>query len=214
MTTYDDIKEQYDIHANNLVEIAKKTTNESIEGNMYTHHMNFELYLPGLKRRQNLYIASLGHKYLLEIGFNAGHSSLVMVLSNPDSVIYAFDICEHSYVKPCLEYLRSKFGKSRIVLYEGNSLDMVPNTFMENKPTLFHIDGCHLYDVAVKDMENCYNLAENNDVIILDDTNIYYLDKLWYSYIYQNKIVQFQDPRLVNFVDMECRHQIGLVKKN
>ena len=77
-----------------------------------------------------------------------------------------------------MEYLHSKFGKSRIVLYEGNSLDTVPNTFMENKPTLFHIDGCHLYDVAVKDMENCYNLAENNDVIILDDTNIYYLDKL------------------------------------
>ena len=92
MSTYDDIEEQYNIHANNLVEIAKKTTNESIEGNMYTHHMNFELYLPGLKRRQNLYIASLGHKYLLEIGFNAGHSSLVMLLSNPDSVISAFDI--------------------------------------------------------------------------------------------------------------------------
>ena len=213
MSTYEKIENQYNMHADNLVKIAKQTTKNSIEGNMYTHHMNFELYSPGLKRRKNLYIASLGHKYLLEIGFNAGHSCLVMLLANPESVIYAFDICEHSYVKPCLEYLHSNFGKDRIILYEGNSLDTVPNIFLLNKPTLFHIDGCHLYDVAVKDMENCYNLAENNDTFILDDTNIYYLDQLWYSYINQNKIVQFEDTRLVDFAGDECRHQIGIVKK-
>lgn len=213
MTTYEDIEDQYNLHANNLVEISKNTTKDTIEGNMYTHHMNFELYLPALKRRKNLYIASLGHKYLLEIGFNAGHSCLVMLLANPESIIYAFDICEHSYVKPCLEYLHSNFGKHRIILHEGNSLNTVPNASFLNKPTLFHIDGCHLYNVACKDLENCYKIAENNDIFILDDTNIYYLDKLWNSYIHENKIIQFKDPRLVNFVDTECRHQIGIVKK-
>ena len=213
MSTYEEIETQYNIHADNLLEIAKNTTNGMIEGTMYIPHMNFNVYLPGLKYRNNLYIASLGHKYLLEIGFYAGHSCLVMLLANPESIIYVFDICEHSYMKPCLEYLHSKFGTHRIIFYEGNSLDTVPNTIFPNKPSLFHIDGCHLFDVAIQDFKNCYNIAKNNDILVLDDTNIYYLGKLWYNYIKDNKIVQFEDRRLVNFVGTECRQQIGIVKK-
>ena len=213
MSTYESIEDEYNIHANKLVQIAKETSEGTIEGNVFTHHLSFDLYFPGLKRRKNIYTASLGHKFILEIGFNAGHSCLVMLLSNPESVVYAFDICEHLYVKPCLEYLHSVFGTHRIILYEGNSLDIIPITILPNKPTLFHIDGSHLYEFAAKDLENCYNIAEDGDVFILDDTNIIYLEHLWSSYINANKLVQFKDERLIGFENTDCRHQIGIVRK-
>lgn len=36
---------------------------------------------------------------VIEIGFNAGHSSLLMLAAHPKLQIVAFDLCEHSYTR-------------------------------------------------------------------------------------------------------------------
>ena len=36
----------------------------------------------------------------MEIGFNAGHSSFLYLISNPNSKITVFDLCEHKYTLP------------------------------------------------------------------------------------------------------------------
>jgi hypothetical protein len=210
MTTYEDIQSIYELHANKLVDIVKHT-NEPIEGNVFTHHKNYDIYLPGLKRRKNLFTISKDKDVILEIGFNAGHSCLVFLLANPNAIIYAFDICEHSYVKLCLEYLQNIFGKDRLTLIEGDSTKTI-FTPLDKHPVLYHIDGCHLPDIAKLDLENCYNLAQVGDVIILDDTNIYYLQGLWNEYIESNKLDRLYHKDFIYFEYMECRHEIGIKK--
>lgn len=46
---------------------------------------------------------------VIEIGFNAGHSSLLMLAAHPTLHVVAFDLCEHSYTRQFTELLMSKW---------------------------------------------------------------------------------------------------------
>lgn len=64
-------------------------------------------------------------KNVLEIGFNSGFSTLLMLMTNPNVNITCVDLGEHSYRQPCLEWLLTQFP-NRIQYFEGDSREILP----------------------------------------------------------------------------------------
>ena len=57
---------------------------------------------------------------VMEIGFNSGFSTLLMLISNTNMHITCFDLGEHSYTLPCYEKIKETFG-DRISIVIGDS---------------------------------------------------------------------------------------------
>ena len=109
---------------------------------------------------------------IMEIGFNAGHSS-ELFLSNSNAYVYSFDLGEHfhQYLKYGKKYINTTYPNRHTLIF-GDSNKTVPK-FAENntniKFDLIFIDGGHDYDVAYNDLINCRKLANENTFIIMDD---------------------------------------------
>lgn len=119
-----------------------------------------------------LKLLSAGKKKILEIGFNAGHSSETFLSLSPDSRVTSFDIGEHQYCHISKDYIDKKFpGRHNLIL--GDSTETIPD-FVKHRPNekfdLIFIDGGHTYDVARSDIENCKALATESTLVIIDDT--------------------------------------------
>jgi hypothetical protein len=107
---------------------------------------------------------------IAEIGFNAGHSCVCLLVLFPESKITVFDLCEHTYTEECFNLLNTLFP-NRIKLIKGDSTQTVP-LFNTNDYDLVHIDGGHFEDVPFKDLNNTYNhLLSDTGYIIYDDTH-------------------------------------------
>jgi hypothetical protein len=178
-----------------------------VEGNCFYKHQNINEKIDSLIYKQMNHF-SLGKisSSILEIGFNAGHSSLLYLLSNSYSTITAFDLCYHPYVIPCFEYLKKEFP-NRINLYIGNSNSTVPE-YHKNNPTktfdLIHIDGGHEKNIANKDFFNCFKIASN--IIIWDDTHLTDLNNLFNTYVSLNLIEE-----MYLYKTYEYEHRIGRI---
>src|SRR3990170_5871255 len=126
---------------------------ERVEGNFicdisptnYTIHQN-------LAKIKNLQVLSRGKTKICEIGVNAGHSLLIMLLENPTAHYLLFDLNNHRYTVPCLNYLKESFPSATLNLIVGDSVKTVPQylcDFPDELHTfdLCHIDGGHTLDV-------------------------------------------------------------------
>jgi len=105
-------------------------------------------------------------KKIMEIGFNAGHSSEVF-LNHTRAHVTSFDLGEHSYVSHAKEYIDAYYP-NRHTLVIGDSTTTVPkcNDIFD----VIFIDGGHDYDVASADLQNCRRLAHKDTIVIMDDT--------------------------------------------
>jgi len=106
---------------------------------------------------------------ILQIGFNAGHSTLAMLRLCPNIQIVSVDLGEHGYTKPCNEYISNLFpGQHTLII--GNSLEVLPK-LTDQVFDVFFIDGGHAYETAFKDLENCRAIAQRGGAacVILDD---------------------------------------------
>jgi predicted O-methyltransferase YrrM len=119
-------------------------------------------------------------KNVMEIGFNSGFSTLLMLLTNPNICISCFDLGEHKYTMPCYEKLKETFG-DRINITIGDSTKTLHN--VNDNYDLIHIDGGHSTEVANSDIINSYRLSKQGTILIMDDYDFGNLHTLWDSYI-------------------------------
>lgn len=165
--------------------------NNMVEGNYFTYDGLIET----VKYKQaNLYHCGFNADLnICEIGFNAGCSSLLILLSRKNiksTNLLIFDIGEHNYVKPCLNYIKNKFENNETIInyIEGNSIITLPE-YITNNPTsiksfdLIHIDGGHSIECITNDMKNADLLLKINGIIIIDDTNVNWINEIVNKYI-------------------------------
>ena len=93
-------------------------------------------------KREYLRKAIKNSKIALEIGFNAGHSSAIMLASNPNLKLVTIDICTNPYVEKCAQHLSSIF-KDRFSFYKGSSQQILKNKKPSVDFDFIHVDGGH-----------------------------------------------------------------------
>ena len=165
--------------------------NNMIEGNYFT----FNSTRDNVKYKQaNLYYCGFNADLnICEIGFNTGFSSLLILLSRKNiksTNLLIFDIEEHNYVKPCINYIKNKFENNETIInyIEGNSIITLPE-YISNNPLsigsfdLIHIDGGHSIECITNDMKNANLLLKINGIIIIDDTNLNWINEIVNKYI-------------------------------
>jgi predicted O-methyltransferase YrrM len=158
---------------------------EKLEGNIFMLHHTTDytnVYENKAKNISNL-VLNKHIKNVMEIGFNAGFSALLMLLTNPYLKLTCFDLGEHKYARPCFEKIQETFGAERINITFGDST----KTLIDVHETydLIHIDGGHEVAVASSDIENAYRLAKEKTILIMDDYNFWWLGPVWNKYIIQ-----------------------------
>lgn len=188
-------------YKNNLYKLNEiaLSTGEFIEGNIFypAHLTQFqEPHAEFLGKRRTLSLASNVFNNVLEIGFNAGHSALLLLTLNPNLKLTCVDICVHKYTPLCFQYLHSVFG-DRVRLVEGNSLQAFPS--IQNLDNnfdydFFIIDGGHGVDVAEIDLFNVINFGRAGSIILFDDTTYPELRTLIDMYLITGQIISIADP--------------------
>jgi hypothetical protein len=175
-------------HVMALEEIIKKT-GETPEGNSFYYHESFVRCDEQIFKRANLFWAgSQCKRRLLEIGFNAGHSAMLLLLSalitSATPIDFTvFDLGEHAYFRPCMDYIKKSFPHVNVEVIEGNSRQTVPTYLSSNSHKngtydVVHIDGGHDYDTALNDIGHTMDFVAIGGLMVIDDTNIDYIDRM------------------------------------
>lgn len=194
-------------HFSNLLEIVIKS-GEPLEGDCIYEHLTTNRKVELIPKQENIF--SIGKQFgnkIIEIGFNAGHSALLFLLSNPEAYLWCFDICYHSYTRPCFQYLYDNF-EGRLSLFSGNSINTFPefaSRHEKEKFDIIHIDGSCDINIANIDFFTSLNLIRNEGFIIWNDRGVEDLGKLWNGYINSGHVLP------LNF--LETDHKIGYVLK-
>jgi hypothetical protein len=152
-----------------------------LEGNIYNFGPDMTYTPEYYVKQQNIILCAtnLNVKKVLEIGFNSGFSTLLMLLSNPNIHITCVDINIHPYTVPCYNIIKEYFG-DRVNLIIGDSTLVVPT--IKDTFDLIHIDGAHDTAIAEKDIINSIALCNDNCILIMDDTDMDDLNILWSKY--------------------------------
>jgi predicted O-methyltransferase YrrM len=160
---------------------------EPLEGNIFMFHHTTTYTDKFHEKVQNIATLVLNKKVqnVLEIGFNAGFSTLLMLLCNPNVHITCADLGEHAYTRPCFDQLKETFG-DRIHLIVGDSRETLPQ--IHGTFDLIHIDGGHSTAVARNDIIQSYRLARKGAVLIMDDYDFCDLHTLWDEYVESLKL--------------------------
>ena len=138
---------------------------------------------------------------LLEIGFNAGHSSDNFLRNNKSLKMTSFDLGAYAYGRFAKEYIDSNYP-NRHMLILGDSTQKIPEFILNNKGSTFDvifIDGGHDYQVVKADLDNCRKLSNKDTIVMVDDVvftkgweESYTLGptQIWNEYIRDNKIIE------------------------
>lgn len=178
---YKQLYGQIEQHASRLTEIAR-LSGDNLEGNCFTEHNTGVRNEQLLSKRVNLLeIARHGQK-ILELGFNAGHSALLLLLGcNPEAEITFLDIGGHPYVKPCFDYLQSISPvKKQLIL--ANSLQYLPLVVLKDGQRdvydIIHMDGGHSPECVVNDLILLFLLLKKGGYMIVDDADGFILEEV------------------------------------
>jgi len=131
---------------------------------------------------------------ICEIGFNAGHSTMLMLLGKDKTPLdfTIFDIGHHSYTKPCLDLIKSRFQHVNFEYIEGDSTLTMPKWIEDNQTLLglydvVHVDGGHSEHCISNDMKNADLLVKKHGILIIDDTDIHHINMYVDTYISSGK---------------------------
>jgi hypothetical protein len=173
-------------------------SNSILEGNCFYHHTTL-IEFPELYSKQlNLFwCGKQGIENICEIGFNAGHSTMLMLLGRDNTPLNytIFDIGEHPYTKPCYEYIQSKFSHINFEYNEGDSTITMPQWITNHIESMYkydvvHVDGGHSEHCILNDMKNADMLVKIDGIVIIDDTNMPEINKYVDLYISNGNYIE------------------------
>ena len=167
----------------------------SLEGNSFYVHNSINFYPDLYTKQLNLFwCGKQSLTKMCEIGFNAGHSSMLMLLGRDKTPLdfTIFDIGLHAYTKPCLNYIKSHFQHINFEYIEGDSTLTIPKWIEVNKEYLWlydvvHVDGGHSEHCIYNDMKNADLLVKKGGIVIIDDTNVNYINNYVNLYLSRDK---------------------------
>jgi predicted O-methyltransferase YrrM len=183
ISEYDLYHSEKDKHVECIKQIIIDS-NETPEGNIFYPHKTLDL-LPTLKAKQaNLFwFGKQATTKLCEIGFNAGHSAMVMLLGRNSTPLEftIFDIVEHKYTMPCYNYVKSQFSYVSFEFIEGDSTKTMPewirlNSSLAGTYDVVHLDGGHSEHCIMNDIKHSDILVKKGGIIIIDDTNLMHIN--------------------------------------
>lgn len=108
---------------------------------------------------------------LLEINFNSGLLTDILLENNKDLKIVSFDLCDYDYVLTSKEYIDKKFP-DRHNLIIGNSVINIPLYQKYNKNDIFDIIliNCDKNNEDINiDINNCLSLTNKDSIIIINN---------------------------------------------
>jgi hypothetical protein len=153
---------------------------ESLEGNAFCLDASLNLYPRLFTKQVNLFWSGKqATTRICEIGFNAGHSTMLLLLGRDTSPVdfTIFDIGTHRYTRPCVSYIQSVFPHVKFEYIEGDSTATMPSWIDTHKELIgsydvIHVDGGHSEHCIINDMKNTDLLVKLNGIVIIDDTNL------------------------------------------
>jgi len=166
----DDIEKEARPYLKDILDLVQQKS-EHLDGNLF--YVNLQdainaMPVDSLKeKRRNLASLIKGRKNVLEIGFNAGHSALIILLANKDTKITIIDTCQHIYTEDCFSYLDRTFP-GRLKLIKGDSTKVIKFLCGE-KFDLIHYDGGKENTIS-EDLKNSFDLVEDDHILLIDDT--------------------------------------------
>ena len=169
-----------------------KLVGQNPEGNFYSKHLSNKKENAMVPKQINFinFLKKFNPKKVLEIGFNAGFSALLVKMICPNCNLTCVDINLHPYVVPCYNQISKNYSDIKLIL--ENSLTALPKLIAKkNKFDVIHLDGSHELKTAEIDFLNSLNLCDSGNVIIFDDTNLPHLNSLCEKYIKNKKIKEY-----------------------
>lgn len=192
---------EWNTHFTNIADILRNV-GERVEGNLVCDVSPDNIVMGANKEKiHNLQYLSRGKKRICEIGVNAGHSLLFMLEQNPTAEYFLFDLGNHGYTGPCLDYIRTQYPDTKIHIVYGDSKETIPNFIMNNKDLigtfdLIHIDGGHRIFEVASDFYNCRYLSSEDGLSIFDDYNYSNIKEFINNRVSIGTITEYNDENL------------------
>lgn len=170
--------------------LLDKNLRSVIIGNLFYDHLQPDFHLSRpidecLEKRKRLFDISQRSTTMLEIGVNAGHSSLLCLIANKELKYIGNDIVNFSlpgcnpeiYVERAFKWLKDNFD-DRVTLIKGNCLIEIPKFVKNNrlKIDFLHLDGDK--STYKKDFFNIIPILQKDAYIVFDDTQQPHLQNL------------------------------------
>ena len=190
------------IHIKNITKILKNV-GERVEGNLICDIRPDNYVISGNESKiKNLQYLCKNKKKIIEIGVNGCHSLLLMLLINPNAEYLLFDLGNHKYTIPTLNYIKTQFPDTKINMIFGNSIETIPEYIRDNQNNinsfdLIHLDGGHTEDIFSQDYINSKKLIVNKGIIIFDDYNMHRIKDFINRKIKDNEIIELNDKNII-----------------
>ena len=174
------------------------------------------------EKRNRIMKASKSSNCVFEIGLNGGHSSLLMLESNPKLKIVANDIAEfyppcpnihpEVYVPAAAEFLTNNF-KDRFTFVKGSCLKKVPEYVSTHKTTfdMVHIDGAK--ETYQQDFYNLAPSLSQHALVVFDDSNIPHVQNMVNNLLKEGFVSRTEEFPHMN-TTIKYRNEILRFEKN
>ena len=131
-------------------------------------------YFREVQARRMVQLARAEHVRLYcETGMNAGHSSAVVLLSNPNAVVHTFDVMESPWSMQVVQLLNASFP-GRFHAHTGRSQVTLPPFVNElhtegKRCDLVLVDGGHDRSSALHDLRTFRRASHPGTRVVIDD---------------------------------------------
>jgi predicted O-methyltransferase YrrM len=160
------------------------------EGNSFYHHQSIREYPELYNKQLNLFwCGKQAPACICEIGFNAGHSAMLLLLASSATTFTVFDIGHHRYTQTCLNYIEHIFPHVAFEYIVGDSTRTMPTQMDGRQETydLVHVDGGHSEFCATSDMKHADILLKPGGIMVVDDTDAPQINGLVETYLASGK---------------------------